>query len=212
VATERLRLRISHDLHDQIGAGLSSIALLSDSVNGPALPGAARSQVQRIGESARTMVGDLRDIVWAMDPGSDRLDDLVSRMRDLIPTLLPGMKVDFHAPQGAQLVRPIAMTARRDLYLMFKEILNNIARHARATEVRIELGLSAGLLTLMVADNGIGFDPGRTSPGTGWKSLRARAERLGASFEMVSEAAGGTSVKVSLPQTRMRPSGPLRSA
>ncbi|HSB55995.1 MAG TPA: two-component regulator propeller domain-containing protein [Gemmatimonadales bacterium] len=209
VATERLRLRISHDLHDQIGAGLSSIALLSDAAGThAAMPEPARTELERIGASARAMVGDLRDIVWAIDPGSDRLEELVTRMRDLVPTLLPGLRVRFQAPERG-LGHPIGMTVRRDFYLMFKEILNNIARHARATEVGIELTLAGAYLTLTVTDNGVGFTPDATRPHTGSRSLRDRAARLGASYSVESAPGQGTTVRVRLAPTRTRHSGPV---
>jgi signal transduction histidine kinase/ligand-binding sensor domain-containing protein len=209
VATERLRLQISHDLHDQIGAGLSSIALLSDAAGThAALAEPARSHLTRIGTSARAMVGDLRDIVWAIDPGSDRLDDLITRMRDLVPTLLPGLRVRFHAPERG-LGHPLGMTVRRDFYLMFKEILNNIARHAQASEVEIDLVFAGGDLALTVTDNGIGFSPEETRPNTGWRSLRDRAARLGASYIVESAPGRGTTVRVRLAPTRTRHSGPV---
>ena len=210
LATERLRLRISHDLHDEIGAGLSSIALLSDAAGSdPRLPDPARSQLRRIGESARGMVADLRDIIWAIDPGADHVDDVVTRMRDLAATLLPGIRVVFVVPERMHLADRVTMTARRDLLLLYKEMLTNVAKHARATEVRIQLAIASGEFVLTVTDNGAGFLPSQVRRGTGLRSMHARAERLGGELELETMPGQGTTVRVSMRKTRMRRSQPV---
>ena len=210
LATERLRLRISRDLHDEIGAGLSSIALLSDTARAdPRLTDPARSQLRRIGESARDMVADLRDIIWAIDPGADHVDDVVVRMRDLVPTLLPGMRVVFQVPEDHRLADRITMTARRDLLLVYKEILNNVATHARATEVHIELTIASGEVVLTINDNGVGFSANDVRRGTGLKSMRERAQRLGATLVIESEPGRGTTTRLTVRKTRMRRSRPV---
>ena len=209
LGTERLRLRISHDLHDEIGAGLSSIALLSDTASAdPHLTDPARAQLRRIGESARDMVADLRDIIWSIDPGADHVDDVVGRMRDLAPTLLPGARVVFQAPEDDQLADRITMTARRDVLLVYKEMLANIAKHAQATEVRIELTAAGDVVALRVSDNGRGFAVYDTRRGTGLTSMQERARRLGASFTIESEPGRGTTARLTVRKTRMRRSQP----
>jgi signal transduction histidine kinase len=202
VSTERLRLRISRDLHDEIGAGLSSIALLSDSAGGARLlADPARSEIRRIGESARTMVGDLRDIVWAIDPEADRLEDVVARMRDVAAGLLHGVRLSFEAPARDHLTGRIGMSARRDLLLLYKELLHNIAKHARASEVRIALVPHRAAIELIVSDNGVGFTPNGSANGTGLKSLRERAERLGGQLDLQSKPGSGTTVRLMLKRT-----------
>lgn len=202
LATERLRLRISRDLHDELGAGLSSIALLSDSAAGTvAVTDATRTELRRIGEFARDMVANLRDIVWAIDPEADRLHDIVTRMRDVAGSLLPHVRVSFDAPPAAELSTRIEMSMRRDLLLLYKELLHNVARHARASEVRIELAATRDAITLTVADDGVGFEPSVAGSGTGLRSLRERAARLGGSLEMRSSPGKGTSARLELKRT-----------
>lgn len=203
VATERLRLRISRDLHDQIGAGLSSIALLSDSV-GSSRAGMAdvdRKELRKIAGAAREMVGDLRDIVWSIDPDADRLEDVVARMRDVADDLLRGLNVTFDVQPGSHLTRKVNMGARRDLLLLYKEALHNIARHAQATAVRIVLRVDRSRLALEITDDGVGFVPGHATSGVGLRSLRERAERLGAHLGLESEPGRGTTVRLELPTT-----------
>jgi signal transduction histidine kinase/ligand-binding sensor domain-containing protein len=202
LASERLRLRISRDLHDEIGAGLSSIALLSDSVGGNgAITERDRQQLGRIARSARQMVDDLRDIVWAIDPDADRLEHTVSRMRDVADTLLPHARVNFRVASPAELSETVDMVARRELLLIYKEILHNVARHARASAVDIRLEAQRGALTLVVADDGCGFEPDRARGGTGLKSMRERAARLGGRVDLTSGAATGTTVTLTVRRT-----------
>ena len=207
LATERLRLRISRDLHDEIGAGLSSIALLSDSVSGNAGVGdRERLHLRRISQSARQMVDDLRDIVWAIDPDADRLEQIVSRMRDVADTLLPGARVRFHAPAAVAMAGGVGMAARRDLLLIYKELLHNIARHAKAGAVDIRLTARRDEIELVVEDDGRGFDPSVVRSGTGLKSMRERAARIGGRLELVSrnggdDAATGTRATLTVRRT-----------
>ena len=191
--TERIRVQISRDLHDEIGAGLSSIALMSDSVTSTSRVAAGdRSQLQTIARTARDMVADLRDIVWAIDPDSDRLSDVVTRMRDSASALLHDVTITFEVNPPRDLSRGIGMAARRDLFLIFKELLHNVARHSGARNVRIELQSIGHELRLVVADDGVGFRPGEWQSGTGLKSMRERASRLGGDLQLSSEPGKGT--------------------
>jgi signal transduction histidine kinase len=186
-------MQISRDLHDEIGAGLSSIALMSDSVTSTSRIAAGdRSQLQTIAQTARDMVADLRDIVWAIDPDSDRLSDVVTRMRDTASALLHDVSVTFQVNPQRDLSRVIGMAARRDLFLIFKELLHNVARHSEARNVRIELQSTPDELRLVVADDGVGFTPAELQSGTGLKSMRERASRLGGDLQLSSEPGKGT--------------------
>jgi signal transduction histidine kinase len=201
VAAEQLRLRISRDLHDDIGAGLSSIALISDVVGSAAtVREQERMQLRRIGKVARGLVADLRDIIWAIDPDRDRLTDVVTRMKDVAASLLPGVRHTFVVPPDHELNARVGMSSRRDLLLLYKEILHNVARHAQADAVHIELVAHAHELTLSVSDNGRGFTlgSGRNGGGTGLKSLKERAVRLGGQLELYSRPGGGTTVRLTL--------------
>jgi len=199
LATERLRLRISRDLHDEIGAGLSSIALLSDSAGtGGTL--ADRERV-RIGQSAREMVDDLRDIVWAIDPEADHFDDVVTRMKDVAGSMLHHVRVTFNTPAESELSERIGMAARRDLLLVYKEVLHNVAKHAQASEVTVDVVARGGAVEVTVTDNGVGFSPGESRAGTGFKSMQERVARLGGTFVVNSVPGRGTTARLTLRRT-----------
>lgn len=193
---ERLRLRIASDLHDEIGSKLSSIALASEMVTARApLGDRERRQLTEVTKQARTMVDDLRDIVWMVNPRHDRLDDLVARMRHLAATLLDDMPHTFDASPGG-LSTALGMERRRHLYLMYREVLTNIHRHARATQVDIQLMRQNGRLEVIVQDNGVGFDPAMRTHGDGLHNLHMRAEALDGTVRIESQPGAGTTIQI----------------
>ena len=196
---ERMRLRIATDLHDDIGGHLSSIALLSDVIREKdTLGDRERGQLAQISRSARAMVDAMRELVWAITPSNDSLDDLAEQMRDTATTLLDGTAVSFDLPER-DLRRVLTMDLRRHLFLIYKEALHNIARHAEAEHVQVRLQCTHHRLLLHVADDGKGFDTGATYRGNGLRHLRHRAEQLGADLTIESRPGEGTAVEVVVP-------------
>ena len=191
---ELLRIRIADDLHDDIGSELSSIALESDLIARRLDPATEqRRRVQEVGRAVRTAAEKLRDVVWIVNPEQERLTDLVARMKDIPSTLLPGIKPTYSIPVQAQAI-PLAMEFKRNILLMYKEILTNIARHAQATQVTIVIEMRDGMMHVCVRDNGRGFDQSHATKGRGLKSIRARANQLGGTLTIESAPAAGTSV------------------
>ena len=161
------RLRIAGDLHDDIGASLSSMAVLSDLVRrNDALPPADRARLDRLSASARDLVGDLRDIVWSIDPGSDRVHDLAERLRDTCAALLPGLRCTVEAPEAGDL--PLGMETRRQLLLVAKEALHNAARHAGATTVQIHLDVPTTPSRSASRTTGAASTRRPSAPGMAW--------------------------------------------
>ncbi|GAB5533753.1 MAG: hypothetical protein Rubg2KO_00020 [Rubricoccaceae bacterium] len=197
---DHTRLRIAGDLHDDIGASLSSMAVLSDLVlRNETLSDSDRRRLGRLSSSARDLVDHLRDIVWAIDPEADRVQDLAVRLRDTADALLPGVRCGVKAPEDATL--SLDMDTRRHLMLVGKEALHNIARHASATEVRIELALDSETLSLSIVDNGQGFEPDDASGGHGLRSFAERARQLEGTLDVVSAPGEGTRITLRAPRT-----------
>jgi ligand-binding sensor domain-containing protein/signal transduction histidine kinase len=191
---ERMRLRIASDLHDEIGSSLASIAVLADLVRKRApLPPAEADHLQDISHAARTTSDALRDIVWFVNPEHDSTINIIDRLRGISATLLAGIPytvyVDDHTPSDH-----LPMVLRRDIVLIYKELLSNIVRHADAQHVDIRFAVRHGRFRLEVRDDGKGFDPAAPSAGNGLLTMRRRAAGLGASFDIRSEPAGGTVV------------------
>ena len=191
---ERMRLRIASDLHDDVSSNLSGIALMSQIVEQqPGLAPEHRYQLARISDTAQQTVEDLRNIVWLVNPGHDRLDDLLLKMKDTAATLLNGTAYTFEVTDEAD-PGPLDMEFRRQAFLIYKEILHNIVRHAQAASVKIDVGRHQKHFVLRVTDDGVGFDPAAVHRGHGLGSLHRRAETLGGRLEIVSHPGSGTQI------------------
>lgn len=201
IAIDAVRRRVAQDLHDDMGSGLAQIAILTEVARRDAAPAGAAVLAETAG-LARTLREVMSDIVWMVDPHKDRLVDLVGRMRQVTFNLLEsdGLHVEFRAPDAAALSRiALAPERRRQLLLAFKEIVTNVARHARATRVSITLAIAGGRLELRVEDDGCGFDVAAVSEGHGLRSLQQRASALEGSLAVVSTPGGATVVTLVVP-------------
>jgi signal transduction histidine kinase len=196
----RVRTRLATDLHDDLGAGLAEIAILGE-VAKRQEPPRSIELLDRIAERARSLRAAMSDIVWTVDPREDSLADLVLRMRQTAFTMLEndGRRVEFRSPGDDQLGREVASDVRRHALLFFKEVVTNVARHANATAVQVEIGSAGGWFRILIRDNGCGFDTLHVRPGQGLKSLRYRAQELRATFHLESEPERGTEIVLSVP-------------
>jgi signal transduction histidine kinase/ligand-binding sensor domain-containing protein len=209
VELARVRTRIATDLHDDIGASLTQIAILSevaqkniDGHNG--LTGPLKS----ISSVSNELVETMSDIVWAINPKKDHLQDLIQRMRRFASDLFPakGIIFEFNAPTYAPEI-PLGANARREVFLIFKESLTNIARHATAAHVTIDFEIVQDHLWLTIKDDGCGFDPEKTGRalfaaekgGHGIFSMKRRAAEMRADFEIASAPGQGTTTTFRLP-------------
>ena len=200
-ATEALRRQVATDLHDDVGSGLSQIAIMSEVLQRQA-PAAISEGLEEIAGTARRLREVMSDIVWAIGPGTDRMTDLMDRMRHAAFTLIDfgGLRVSFDAP-APDVLDAITMTPdrRRHLLLMFKEAVTNVARHARATQLSIRVEAAPSFLHMTIADDGTGFDVEATPRGQGLNSLQRRAAAIGAVLTVESRPGSGTQVQVRVP-------------
>ncbi len=199
---ERLRLNIATDLHDDIGSELSGIALAAAMAGREAdLPERQSQAWLRISEKAKTMLEAIRHVVWSIDPVHDNTQSLVERMRLVAGDLLVASTWNLSTNLGAT-PRRLSTQLRRSLFLAFKELLHNVARHAHASQVNISLQQRAALLELVVTDDGVGFDPKQhkyPADGMGLRGLRRRALAAGGRFEIESGPGEGTRVVFAVP-------------
>jgi signal transduction histidine kinase/ligand-binding sensor domain-containing protein len=203
---ERVRTRIAADLHDDLSSSLARISILSEvGRRRVADPAAMEATVlDQIGETARELLETTGDIVWAIDARRDDLDSLLARIRRFAGDLLEArdVKVHFAAPARAAdiALRP---EAKREIYLILKEALCNAAKHAHATEVRIDVAAANGELVAEVRDDGAGFVTPCASEtgignGNGLRNLRERAAQLGGRLTIESAPGAGTCVRLTL--------------
>jgi signal transduction histidine kinase len=158
---------------------------------------------QRLTEIAAVsdeMVASLSDIVWAINPKHDRFSDLCARMRRFAFDVLDarGIKLDFRAEGQAERLRTNS-DFRREVYLIFKEAVNNSARHAGCTRAEVELQVGNGRLALCISDDGAGFEPSSVPKGNGLTNMRRRAAGLGGELDLRSDPGHGTVLTLSVP-------------
>jgi signal transduction histidine kinase len=205
IELERVRTRIATDLHDDIGANLSLIAAASEVVRLQSRQDDAqtRESLSLISDTSRELVDAMGDIVWAVNPSKDHLSDLTKKMRRFASDVFSARNIAlrFQAPGDEHDIK-LGTDTRREVFLIFKESVNNIARHSKCSETDIELQARDGWLVLKLSDNGKGFDTGQASDGSGLASMRQRAERLGGKFEIVSNHGNGTTVTLQVPLGR----------
>jgi signal transduction histidine kinase len=210
-ALERERARIARDIHDDLGASLTRITLLSQSVRSE-LESEHRAvpDVDQIYSTARELTRSMDEIVWAVNPEHDTLDSLVTYLGRFAQRFLSvaGIRCRLDAPLD---LPALALTAeiRHNVFLAFKEALHNVVRHAQATEVRLSLALRPEGFMLVIADNGRGFKkpPGRVpapesldgqrlAGGNGLANMQRRLGEIGGHCEWETAPQEGTRVRL----------------
>ena len=204
-ALERERTRIAKDIHDDLGASLTRINLLSQSARRGMADGPQTvKNLDQICTTARQLTRAIDEIVWAVDPQHDTLDSLASYLGILIheQTMASGMRcrLDFpvHLPAC-----PVTAEVRHNLFLAFKEALHNVVKHSRATEVHIAFALQPAGFSVTLSDNGCGFEPAGGTPErshcNGLLNIRQRLSEIGGHCAIQSQPGQGTQVIFSVP-------------
>jgi signal transduction histidine kinase len=208
-AIERERARISKDIHDDLGASLTRITLLSQSARGDLEnPEQAALDLDRIYSTARELTRAMDEIVWAVNPKHDTLDSLASYLGRFAQEFLGTANLSCRLDVPVQLPAwPMTSEVRHNLFLAVKEALNNVVKHASAREVRVLLALQADAFTLSLEDDGCGFDPSRPvvaavdrlSSGNGLGNMRRRLAEIRGRFQVESASGKGTRVVFVVP-------------
>jgi signal transduction histidine kinase/ligand-binding sensor domain-containing protein len=203
LALERERSRIARDIHDDLGASLTQITLLSQVAGLKSNePGRLEHRLGQIFATARDVTRALDEIVWAVNPKHDTLESLGTYLGKFAQDFLSLQAIRCRLDVPVNLAdRPVGSQTRHNLFLAFKEALNNAARHAGASEVRIALQLEATTLVVLVQDDGKGFDPDAppASRRHGLANLRSRLAEVGGRCDIESAAGVGTTVRFSVP-------------
>jgi ligand-binding sensor domain-containing protein/signal transduction histidine kinase len=209
---ERIRTSIATDLHDDIGSTLTEIALFSDvgarevKSKSPANTLTEEDRTRLIGlfsdtgSTARSLIDAMNDIVWAVDPKNDSFEFLLLRMKMHAVKMLEAKGINYEIdipPALASLRLPLGM--RRRLFLIFKEAINNILRHAHPTRVILTMRREGHNLIMTMADNGIGFDPRSAARGNGLHNMEERARSIGGDLSITSARGIGTTITLHSP-------------
>jgi len=209
---ERIRTSIATDLHDDIGSTLTEIALFSDvglrevKAKPPAtvLTDEERTRFAALfsdtGSTARALIDAMNDIVWAIDPKHDSFDFLLLRMKMHATKMLEAKGINYEIDIPSELASlhlPLGM--RRRLFLIFKEAINNILRHAQPTRVVLTMRREGRTLTMTMADNGVGFDVHGAARGNGLHNMEERARTMGGELAITSSRGLGTTITLHAP-------------
>jgi signal transduction histidine kinase len=197
---ETIRQKIASDLHDEVGATLSSISIatrvvqkkLGNQANG------LSPILEQIKSDSEDTIQTIRDTVWAINPENDSVDLLFEKMRSFALQILTvqNISVDFKNEYQYAKSLKMSMEQRRNVYMMYKEAINNIAKHAQATKVNVLISKAKEGFKLEISDNGKGFDYQENHEGNGLKNFQKRAEESFMQFKMKSEIGKGTALEM----------------
>lgn len=200
---QQIRLRISRDLHDDIGSTLSSINMISSMAQ-------ERSPADRrvpelfhtISNASHQAMELMNDIVWSINPKNDRMEMILIRMRQYASEILEAAKINFTLEMDdscQQVILPIEK--RKDFYLIFKEAINNMAKYSEANHASIELKYAHRNLILDISDDGKGFDADQIYTGNGLKNMKTRAQQLMGNLLIDTRPGNGTHIELTIPVT-----------
>ena len=207
-ALEKERARIARDIHDQVGASLTQVALLGELVEADKdAPQEIEAHAKQISQTARETTRALDEIVWTVNPQNDTLEGLVNYICKYAQDYLAVAGVSYRFDVPSQLpARTIAPDVRHNVFLAAKEAVTNIVRHAKASAAWIRMKLEANSFTVEIEDNGrglAGMDPEAASRRSGLKNMRKRMEDIGGTFSMKSGSEGGALVCFMIPLTTL---------
>ena len=196
IAIERLRTRIASDLHDDIGAGLTEISVLSEVAQ---REGPSRSDhLTAIASTSRDLVASMSDIVWLVNPRRDSLHELATRLHDNFQDTMDAADIVFSV-ENIDALRDVrvGMEKRQHVYMLLKEAVHNAVKHSGATKINVTIQATTRELSLEVQDDGRGFDGAATHSGSGLTNMKERAAATNGRFEIHSTVGGGTRVTYS---------------
>jgi signal transduction histidine kinase len=194
----QIRNQISRDLHDELGANVSSINIMAKMLlnkykeeSDPALTNISKYSVQ--------ISDTINDIIWNVNPNFDSISELIKRMTRFASETLEAANINYsiNLPDN-QLNIVLDNQVKYHLYLIFKEAVNNSAKYSNASHVQIDIYYSTGSFSFIIKDNGVGFIEGSIEKGNGLENMRARANEINAQLNISSEINNGVEITVSI--------------
>ncbi|HEV7780908.1 MAG TPA: two-component regulator propeller domain-containing protein [Chitinophagaceae bacterium] len=200
---EKIRDKIARDLHDDIGSTLSGINLYSKMVLNKTThtDEETKTILTKIEERTGNMMDAMSDIVWSINPHNDTVADLLVRMREYAAEMLEAKDISYSFEAGEMTASlKLDLNTRKEIFLVFKEAVNNAAKHAGCTNMIIEVSTQQNKFNLRVKDNGKGI-PVQSNGGNGLRNMKARAKQVNAILTIVSDQKEGTVIHLQVPLT-----------
>jgi two-component system, NarL family, sensor histidine kinase UhpB len=195
---EKMRNNIARDLHDDIGSTLSSINILSQ-VALAEQSANPQNYLQRIGDQSKRMMEDMGDMVWSINPRNDSMEQVVVKMREFATETFDLKNIEYGFSEEIAKGLKLNTEQRKNLFLIYKEALNNAAKYSGAKKVEISLQQQGHALMMRIRDNGQGFDEQTIKPGNGLRNMRERATEINGQLSLKSTSGQGTTVQLDLP-------------
>jgi ligand-binding sensor domain-containing protein/signal transduction histidine kinase len=201
-ALETERSRIARDMHDELGARLTQITLLSAMTSSNHQDAEqVRVNAEKVADVSRELTRTLDEMVWAVRPQNDNLENVVEYLRQMTGDVCDGTKVQcwFSVPKDVPSVE-VQANVRHNLLLACREAVTNVLKHSGATELRMEIGLEPNQLEVDISDNGCGFKEAEADPNrSGLRNMRQRMAEVGGTCTWQNIAGGGTRVRFQMP-------------
>jgi len=197
LAIEKLKGKLAADLHDNVGSGLTEISILSELASQKAKETVPDSyqNLNIISEKARHLIDSMSDIVWMVNPQRDSFYHLILRLKDSYSDLLNSAGISFKTSNLEKLSSlTLPMEFKQNLYLIFKEGINNAIKHSGCKKILLEASLNKDIVEMILKDDGSGFDPSGKERGNGLSNMKNRARSIGAEL-FVDSSPGGTTIK-----------------
>jgi two-component system sensor histidine kinase UhpB len=201
---ERMRNTIARDLHDDIGSTLTSINILSKVAlqQQPNRNELMDANMQKIKERSSDIMENIGDIVWAINPQNDTIEQMISRMKEFAGEILEPLNIHYTFKEDVNSSDiKLDIKKRKDIYLLFKEAVNNAAKYSQCNNLHIILLQDQHFLRLEVTDDGKGFDEQQMRNGNGLGNMRQRAAAVGGKFNINTTIGKGTSIALDIPIT-----------
>lgn len=195
-----IRNQISRDLHDELGAQVSSISIMSQLLVKDSIQDKVPI-LQNITQYSSQISNTVNDIIWNINPHTDSVDELIKKMMRFASEVLESAEIDYRVEISPTTLRKndIDNQVKYHVYLIFKEALNNCVKYSRANLVTISLEQTENALTLLVSDDGIGFNPEEETCGNGLRNMQSRAKEIRASISIHSQIEKGTQIHLKIP-------------
>lgn len=196
LAIEKVRTKISEDLHDSIGSGLTEITFLSEMVKSQVKENEyANKGLNNISGISKTLIDDMRDIVWLVNPNKDTLQDLFNRLQDSYQEALKFSKIQLIVNGIEDLTKiSLPISYRQNIFLMFKEAINNSIKYGECNKVEVNVKTDGRKLSVELTDDGKGFNIENTKLGNGIKNIKKRAQLVNGKVDIITAEGEGTKI------------------
>lgn len=193
---EQERKRISREMHDDIGAGLTRITLMSEAAKNKK---DNTDELNEIAITGRKIVGNLSEIIWSMQPNNNNLEQLFSYLREQLNELLEYTNIEYDISlSNIEINQKISSNISRNIIMISKEIVNNAIKYSQCKQLKFNITFKNNIIILQITDNGIGFDNTQKSSGNGLKNIESRILEIGGTIQFVSNNSG-TSYQLEVP-------------